>query len=70
MTHLDLAAATWRKSSYSGGAQDCVEVSRDLPGVVAVRDTKDRSGPVLVFSSRDWRVFVGQVKNGTHTRRQ
>jgi Domain of unknown function (DUF397) len=70
MTHSDLAAATWRKSSHSGGAQDCVEVSRDLPGVVAVRDTKDRGGPVLVFSSRDWRAFVGQVKNGTHTPRQ
>lgn len=70
MTHSDLAAATWRKSSYSGGAQDCVEVRRDLPGEVAVRDSKDRSGPVLVFSSRDWRAFIGGVKNGTNTPRQ
>jgi Domain of unknown function (DUF397) len=70
MTHPDLAAASWRKSSYSGGAQDCVEVSRDLPGAVAVRDSKDRGGPVLVFSSRDWGAFVGGVKNGTHTPQQ
>lgn len=70
MTHSDLATATWRKSSYSGGAQDCVEVSADLPGAVAVRDSKDRGGPVLIFSSRDWQAFVGAVRSGAHTLRQ
>jgi len=70
MTDPDLAAATWRKSSHSGGAQDCVEVTSDLPGAVAVRDSKDRGGPVLMFSSRAWQAFVAGVKSGAHARQQ
>jgi hypothetical protein len=51
----------WRKSSYSGnGGQSCVEVaSRD---VVLVRDTSNRTGPVLAFSTAAWRRFADQVK--------
>ena len=66
MTNPDLAAATWRKSSYSGGAQDCVEVTSDLPGAVAVRDSKDRGGPVLMLSCRAWHAFIAGVKSGAH----
>jgi len=40
---MDLDRATWRKSSYSGtNGGNCIEAARDLPGVVAVRDSKDR----------------------------
>lgn len=48
---MDLSAAVWRKSSRSGdsGGQ-CVEVAANLPGVVAVRDSKDPSGPKLLFT--------------------
>ena len=61
-----LNGVTWRKSSYSsanGGA--CVEVARDLPGVVAVRDSKDPSGPALAFSPDSWRSFADKIKAGT-----
>jgi len=51
----------WRKSSYSGGQGDCVEVGTAAP-IVAVRDTKDRQGPALTFSAEAWRRFAGQVK--------
>jgi hypothetical protein len=47
----------WRKSSRSGGSGDCVEVAA-WPGVVAVRDSKDRTGPVLTFPEAAWRDFV------------
>ncbi|MDG4835789.1 DUF397 domain-containing protein [Micromonospora sp. WMMD967] len=40
----------------TGGA--CVEVADNLPGVVLVRDSKDRSGPVLTFAPAAWRGFV------------
>jgi hypothetical protein len=70
MTNPDLAAATWRKSSYSGGAQDCVEVTSDLIGAVAVRDSKDQGGPVLMFSTRAWHAFIAGVKSGAHARQQ
>ncbi|WP_037908483.1 DUF397 domain-containing protein [Actinacidiphila yeochonensis] len=54
----------WRKSSYSGGDNgDCVEVA-DLPGVTAVRDSKDPCGPALLFGAGAWAEFVGAVKAG------
>ena len=52
----------WTKSSYSGGSDgNCVEVS-DYGNRVLVRDTKDRTGPVLRFTSDVWRKFAIQVK--------
>lgn len=46
---VDLAHARWRKSSYSGGANDCVEVA-DLGEHAAVRDSKDIGRRPLLFS--------------------
>jgi hypothetical protein len=54
----------WRTSSYSGQNGDCVEVAGNLTGVVAVRDSKDRGGPVLVVGPDEWRVFTDGVKAG------
>jgi hypothetical protein len=61
----DLAEAAWRKSSRSNGnGGDCVEVA-DLPdGSRAVRDSKDRSGPTLLFTPSEWQAFVEGVKLG------
>ncbi|KDA41418.1 DUF397 domain-containing protein [Frankia sp. B2] len=55
----------WRKSSYSNGnGGNCVEVA-DLPdGGRAVRDSKDRSGPTLVFTAAEWAAFVAGVRDG------
>ncbi|MBQ1022639.1 DUF397 domain-containing protein [Micromonospora sp. D93] len=59
----DLAGATWRKSTRSGGSGgDCVEVADNLPGVVGVRDSKDPSGPALTFAPATWAAFVAGVK--------
>ena len=61
---VDLAHAVWRKSSQSGPFTDnCVEVAF-AEDVVAVRDSKDRSGPVLVFTRPEWEAFVGGTKSG------
>jgi hypothetical protein len=61
----DLHSAVWRKSSYSGsnGGQ-CVEVAAGLPGVVAVRDSKDRDGPVLILAPGAWRAFIAAARSG------
>ncbi len=57
--------ATWRKSSYSGSnGGACVEVADKMPGVVAVRDSKDPGGPVLDFRPGEWRAFTAAVKAG------
>ena len=61
----DLTGAVWRKSTRSGnGGSDCVEVARNLPGVVGVRDSKDRSGPALTFEPAAWSDFLSGVKDG------
>jgi hypothetical protein len=60
----DLSTAAWRTSSHSGANGDCVEVASNLAGAVAVRDSKDRSGPVLVFAPAEWDAFVAGMKNG------
>ena len=61
----DLTQAVWVKSSLSNGSGgDCVEVARNLPGVVAVRDSKDPDGPKLVFSPDEWRAFSAGIRGG------
>lgn len=62
---VDLSQAVWKKSSYSGGNGSCVEVA-DLGEHVAVRDSKDKAGPKLVFDREAWRGFVKQIKTGRH----
>lgn len=66
---VDLSGARWRKSAHSGANGDCVEVAGNLPGAVAVRDSKDRPGPALVFARGDWSSFVADVKSGKFDRR-
>jgi hypothetical protein len=62
---MDITRAKWRKSSYSNGnGGACVEVARNLPGVVAVRDSKDPGGPELIFAPDQWAAFVSDVKAG------
>ena len=55
----------WRKSSYSGSnGGACVDVADNLPGIVAVRDSKDPHGPNLTFSRDEWRTFTSSIKRG------
>jgi hypothetical protein len=62
---MDLSRAEWRKSSRSAGnGGDCVEVARNLPGAVAVRDSKDPRGAKLVFTPDEWRAFTAGVTAG------
>jgi Domain of unknown function (DUF397) len=54
---------TWRKSSYSGGQGNCVEVCARQAGTVSVRDSK-QPGPELTVSDQAWSRFVQAVKLG------
>lgn len=60
----DQIAPRWHKSSYSGnGGGDCVEVARNLPGFVAVRDSKNPDGPILIISKDEWDSFITRVRS-------
>ncbi|UQU61456.1 DUF397 domain-containing protein [Couchioplanes caeruleus] len=67
---MDLTGAEWHKSSRSSGnaGGDCVEVADNLPGVVAVRDSKAPGGPALIFAPGEWRSFLAGVKAGEFDR--
>jgi hypothetical protein len=52
----------WRKSTHSGGEGACVEVRR-TGDRIEVRDTKDRSGPVLGFTEKEWTAFTEGVRH-------
>jgi hypothetical protein len=54
---VDLTDSEWRKGSRSNGQPNCVEVAF-APDTVAVRDSKNPDGPVLLFPSVDWAGFL------------
>ncbi|MGC4880112.1 DUF397 domain-containing protein [Micromonospora sp. DT43] len=59
---MTVAQPLWRTSTRSGDTGGaCVEVADNLPGVVLVRDSKDRSGPTLTFAPAAWRDFVAEA---------
>lgn len=54
----------WHRSSYCTGANStCVEVAMQ-GGTVLVRDSKQPKGPVLRFTTDEWRLFVMAVASG------
>ncbi len=58
----DLSRAVWRTSSYSNNGGACVEVATNLPGLVAIRDSKDPDGAKLALSREEWRAFLAIVR--------
>jgi sirohydrochlorin ferrochelatase len=64
MLDCKLADVTWRKSRHSGTEDACVETAFLADGDVAVRDSKNRSGPVLRYTPGEWRAFIAGVKDG------
>ncbi|MFI0236883.1 DUF397 domain-containing protein [Streptomyces sp. NPDC016845] len=58
----DLAGARWRRSSYSGGNNECVELAQDVPALAPVRDSKNPAGPVIPFGRAAWRMFVAHLR--------
>ena len=64
MSAVELGDATWRKSSRSGAVGNCVELAWPESGVVAVRNSRDPRGPVLVYDRADLVSFLDSVKTG------
>ncbi|MDH6118301.1 DUF397 domain-containing protein [Kitasatospora sp. GAS204B] len=62
--HDDLSNAHWRKSTHSNGSGGCVEVADGFPDIVPVRDSKDPSGPALIFTAHAWQAFAHSTATG------
>ena len=60
-----LSGARWRRSSHSTAANTCVEAGALPSGRVAVRDSKDPSGPALLFPTQAWTTFVWSLAADT-----
>ncbi|WP_280357262.1 DUF397 domain-containing protein [Nocardia otitidiscaviarum] len=61
---IDLSGAHWIKSSYSQHGGECVEVAYLDGGVVGVRDSKNPTGPALIFNASEWSAFTTRVSTG------
>jgi len=60
----ELAEAIWQKSSASGGQQDCVEVAFLKSGNIGLRDSRNPTGPALIFTPSEWDAFLGGARDG------
>jgi hypothetical protein len=64
MTGSVMTGSIWVKSSLSFANGNCVEVSDQPEGTIGVRNSRDREGAVLRFTSDEWQAFIGGVRQG------
>jgi len=57
-----LHRAQWRTSTHSGQNGSCIQVAVNQRGIVAVRDSKNPSGPKLIITPGTWGKFTARVK--------
>lgn len=66
--NMDVAGARWFKSSRSGGAKECVEVAFLDRDHIGVRDSKNPTGPALIFASDEWDAFLASARTSEFDR--
>jgi Domain of unknown function (DUF397) len=66
MPDVDLSRAVWHKSSHSSQDGNCVEVARNLPDIVAIRDSKNPNAPAMLIGHEAWGAFIELVKDGSY----
>ncbi|MFE9327313.1 DUF397 domain-containing protein [Nocardia sp. NPDC052278] len=65
---IHVSGAKWFKSSSSSGKEACVEVAWLAAGHVGVRDSKNPTGPALIFTPGEWDAFMAGVQEGEFNR--
>jgi hypothetical protein len=62
---MDLTSAEYRKSSYSSAnGGNCVEVARNLPGLVAIRDSKNPDAGALALAPAAFAALTARIRAG------
>jgi hypothetical protein len=64
LTGSALRDLAWRKARRSVNNGACVEVA-SAGAMLAVRDSMDPDGPVLMYSRDEWHAFLDSAKKGT-----
>ncbi len=67
-TSSAFSSLRWIKSSLSAANGNCVEIAALPCDGVAIRDSKDVTGPILQFTADEWSAFLGGVRNGDFDR--
>jgi hypothetical protein len=63
---IDLSRAEWRKSTVSSQNGGCVEIAANLPGVIAIRDSKRPEGGAHVISGAAFAAFLADARAGRY----
>jgi hypothetical protein len=63
---IDLSRAVWRKSTFSSQNGGCVEIAANLPGVIAIRDSKRPDGGAHVISGPAFAAFLADARAGRY----
>jgi len=63
LTDLEHVSLVWRKAQFSSNNGACIEVA-SAGGKIALRDSKDPSGAVLVYTPAEWHAFLDGAKKG------
>jgi Domain of unknown function (DUF397) len=63
MTDEEIVGLSWSKAQFSNINGACVEIA-SAPGKIAIRDSKDPGGPVLVYTFNEFRAFLDGARNG------
>ena len=61
------AALTWFKAQSSSHNGQCVEVA-GTAGKIAIRDSKDPDGPILIYTPAEFTAFLNGARNGEFNR--
>jgi predicted secreted Zn-dependent protease len=65
LSNSDIPSSEWRKAQMSVNNGACVEIA-SVGGLVAIRDSKNPSGPILSLTRTEWNSFLNGAKNGVY----